>query len=852
MGLIAWIKRKNYQRRHKKALSLIRQGNRAKAKEKLLPLVRDYAPAVTTLLEVYHAEAVAGSKQALRDTVQLYRTHHELKEKCIALCQAIRDSRVQMAYGEALFTAGLSELGDTVVNTAHRYVCSSTSVVDIQTLLTNDILLQRLVSQLYATFQDRYRQGDIAAAMTIANSCLHVAKGNTQKDLSHRVAVYHLSRNDLTAAEKINDTYLHDRQLTTLCSDLRLQREEQAQVARLVAVNEQLRLLAAGTLAPADALALARGLTTLLSRVRGITSISPEKKSEMQRALIQYAIRKFYDGDDYISCYRTMRTLDESVFNNPIALRPLATMALLAAESDQLSDDNYQECIAVCVTAIYQQEIFVNSLDDTSWDDTYTFTLYDALGVLSDTTALPENVVTDDITGNNIVAIRDVQKELLGRLERALQQHDAYYHFYSQQVGAMDLLAEQNLDEPCCIVAPYLLQLSTTCTSAIHHALLTEEREHYGNYEDILHIGTLYGITSGAFATYATAQQYLAQANDYLATKRNARSAFAKTHIAVMRRFEKLFTTLVAAVTTAFNNDIAVSTTYETIYHDYYPVFASLGDDNFSFTFANYINKQVTPACNDDKISESKCADILFSLYTIYNSDSQIKNNLASLVSVLVVQYLNNAAATTLTTLDTILSATRDFDQSVIDALTGAGKVPEEMVIIATIIPHEQAFTTLQQRIGSHSTRLSRQFRSTANKINDIKLNMQISDIVDKVNNETLPRAQALKQLYDIYVNHKDNNRVCENLATLVPMCIMEYVINDRYGSQAVQSVLDKLKNNMSSTFRSNRAPIGEAYNVIWNQLPYDARRAIDNESWSLNEQGLAMKRGIEYLRALK
>ena len=84
-------------------------------------------------------------------------------------------------------------------------------------------------------------------------------------------------------------------------------------------------------------------------------------------------------------------------------------------------------------------------------------------------------------------------------------------------------------------------------------------------------------------------------------------------------------------------------------------------------------------------------------------------------------------------------------------------------------------------------------------------------------------------------------------------MCIMEYIIDDKYyGQTKVKSVLDRLKNNMSPTFRANNSEIGQAYNLIWGQLDYTTRSALTGTGYGLNNRGLALKKGLDYLNVLK
>ena len=135
-----------------------------------------------------------------------------------------------------------------------------------------------------------------------------------------------------------------------------------------------------------------------------------------------------------------------------------------------------------------------------------------------------------------------------------------------------------------------------------------------------------------------------------------------------------------------------------------------------------------------------------------------------------------------------------------------------------------------------------------------MKINIELSGIIEGVNNGNMKKCDALEKVYDIYKANKDNERVCENLAILIPMCIMEYVVSDKFGKQKVIKVLDNLKYNTSYTFKQNCSAIKDAYNNIWNSLPYDARKALEGTSigTSLNAQGIALKRGLDYLKELK
>lgn len=110
-------------------------------------------------------------------------------------------------------------------------------------------------------------------------------------------------------------------------------------------------------------------------------------------------------------------------------------------------------------------------------------------------------------------------------------------------------------------------------------------------------------------------------------------------------------------------------------------------------------------------------------------------------------------------------------------------------------------------------------------------------------------------KVYDIYCKYPNNSRICENLSTLCNMCIIEYVIGDKYGKSGVKSILDKLKINKSAEFNKHCSVFKKTHNEIWNQLPFDAQQLLKGAGLSygqtLNDKGYALKEGLEYYRSL-
>lgn len=255
----------------------------------------------------------------------------------------------------------------------------------------------------------------------------------------------------------------------------------------------------------------------------------------------------------------------------------------------------------------------------------------------------------------------------------------------------------------------------------------------------------------------------------------------------------------------------------------------AISDDTLTFLYSNYINQQAVKSLNETKDTLAQIAPILFEIYEFCKCNPHLKRNVENIVEALIHNYITNGDNNNLPVLDKVLTSTREFDQFVVKALKGSDGVPEDMMILL-FSSNEARFTTLMFRIGRKSVAIQRQFDASETKVKTLKIQLQLGEIVQKVNNNTMEKYVALKKVYELYssnTTNKNNEQICKNLAALIPMCVMECIIPDERGKMIVKKVLDSLKSNMSSTFRSHNANISEAYNMIWNQLPYNARSAI-------------------------
>lgn len=765
-----------------------------------------------------------------------------INEECQIHTKPEIEKNIQKTLDKAYFNKGINceKNGDYI------YAIEVYSQMDTYRKYNAEVLCRIAICRLKS--KKKLLTSDISAINDLLESDLHQVY---QKDLAYRWCLLLIKQGRYNEASIINSRILHsDKQIEELCSNVKLDEQN----ALLSKFNGLLRKINLSELSAQDSIKLGRNLTKLLSEFSLVSNISTTDIAKMKDAIKNYAILQFYKQGEFVKCQEGLKVQDSDYLSNPLNLRNIAIMCLCAAEEGQLTRTNYREFLAIWATAIYQPMLFVQSLDYTSWDDPYTFSLDEVFGTIDEGEELPSNVNFSNNIDSSIVSIREVQKILISRMEAALGDNHEYLLFFNSQLEAMDQLLEQQLDVPCVIVAPYLLQLSTSYNDSVKKSLEIEANGHYANWERILKIGNLYGITGGDFSNYANALEKQEKALDVLNNGGSLYYAFTQKSVDEIRQFTNLFTALVSAVTTKLNNDISENIGYVKIEKTFGKVCKVLADDNLSFAFSNYVNQGVVKDLNNKDLELYKGAEIIFNIYGYCKCNPHLKRNVENIVEALVHNYITDGNIKNLDVLESFLTKTRQFDDIIISALSGDGNQQTKTMLYLLFMANEDRLNELKSRLAGKSVKINKVLNDTISEIASMKINIELSAIIEGVNNGNMRKCDALEKVYDIYKANKDNERVCENLAILIPMCIMEYVVSDKFGKQKVIKVLDNLKYNRSYTFKQNCSAIKDAYNNIWNSLPYDARKALEGTSigTSLNAQGIALKRGLDYLKELK
>lgn len=671
----------------------------------------------------------------------------------------------------------------------------------------------------------------------------YVGFAKEKKDLSYRYCIWLIKNTSAkNALDFIKEHLPNEDELIDICNNEYIVEAE----ASLAELNASIEDMTTGKMSLSDATKLTSKIDSYDATISPYLENVHSKIISLKESIQSYILSKSFEEGDYKLALKLLKDTGVSWFLDDIYLRNVAIACLGIAENGLLNKLNYKEVISYWLTAVYRDQLFVQSLDYTSWDDSYTFTLDNSMGGSKDESfdTLPDNVNFDEAIEGSVISICEVQQSLLGRFEAAIESLDNFYRqFYDTQKDAMDSLVKLNLDHPCMIAAPYLANNTRKCINEIK-GTLDYEYDNYGN-ENILKVGLMYNLTSGVYGDYKTATTAIDDCSKAILTKSvvQVNSAFCDSAIDSIREFPDLYSSFVVNLQNALTSLIKDEADYKTVMSLFIPICRLINDSTIAYMFGNHINQCVVGELNDEKLDLATGLEDMVSVYEVAKNCSRLKDNIGNVIEALIGKYVTEEKSTDLSTLKTVLSKTgREFEPNVEKTLT------EQVVMVAVISDHLDSIKGLAT-ISANSESLRLRLSHIKDEAEEASINLQLSQIVDKVNNNKILYYSALQKVYSLYKVHQNNKRVCENLCTLVGMCIREYVIPDKVGKSTVMTIFDKLKYNKSTTYKSCASSLREERENILGSLPYEARRLLTGGTAygsTLNAEGIRLKNALQ------
>jgi len=388
--------------------------------------------------------------------------------------------------------------------------------------------------------------------------------------------------------------------------------------------------------------------------IKFLSPLLPEyssKLSSIQPSIFNRLLWSYMEAEEFSDAILLICKFP-SFWRKPELLKNLAICCLKALTSS-LDEKNYQLIISCWITSVYSDAVIVKSLENTTWDDEYTFTLQDAIGssYLLDA-ELPENVNYQNASESNI-SIGTAQRELMQFFEseinlkifdeKLLQQVN---HFYKEEKESIENLISV-VHEEVFLATPYfakLFSINAPILEALDTLFCDNENE------EVL----LYGIpylkdNSGGFVKQYSEAVETVKKLVQAVKKKNLKEFSGTAKDSIKEIFTK-FDGLKNAIEDELFNAITIIAEKSHTDEEVIPIMEqaiklSPTTQKLKYLYSNYVSALCVTKVNAKEMSNFKALTFLKSAYFNAPESSKICKNIVSLIDINLMDILNDKSA---------------------------------------------------------------------------------------------------------------------------------------------------------------------------------------------------------------
>lgn len=621
-----------------------------------------------------------------------------------------------------------------------------------------------------------------------------------REDLISRYVCWLIQQVRPDEAETLIKEYLPDEyELLVICEKLGIKQAE----LKLEEFNENLKKINTLKMSVEEAKSFLANINNYKKSIIGRLPDLSLSFANYKKQIESYILWKMFEEEDFLNIIQKLMSDNPNYIEDDTVFRNIAIASLGLIESGEKDETLLKRAISLILSAIYTDRLFVKSLEYTSWDDKYTFTLEKSLGLTLPVlqSCLPFNVNYDAALEGKNIAIRDVQMVLLLNLETIIRKkHPELEDFFISERDTLNRIFKIGCADAFIPASPFLAKTLPSIRMSIKNSLDGGLDIPFLDHEEIFSVGVEYGFRDGEYGEYAKAYNALLFCKNSLESKPavQSTSTFTPHRISSIKRYSRLWAELKSALSNSINADIREGLDYKSFLTKYELPLTLTSDTTLSLTFTNYINNIVIPLLNENKLKLRICLEYMVRLYKISPNNINVKNNLDGILTSLV----------------------HEAEQS--------GNSLDKAAI-------NKALSDLNGEYNNFIT---------------------FPRIIAQINNNRISQKEGLRQLYNYYSINRNNSEVCEALVTLVNMCIHSYIINRMYSIDTdVKNILNQLNANKSTVFKQKAFELGNEYFRIMQELNPDLQSIMLMSSYQANQfldsQGRNLKTGLDFLKNL-
>jgi tetratricopeptide (TPR) repeat protein len=482
------------------------------------------------------------------------------------------------------------------------------------------------------------------------NSEVQKADKEYQKDLFYRYSVYLLKKGDFQQAENIISTHLNFKssEVDKLKDILKAEKLNTA-LNLITVVNQKIEQLYNNSLSTDELSTFYNGLGSIIAYLKPINLGLSEKVMAIKPTLFNRLLTNYITIEQYGNAINLIQKYPK-FWESPELLKNLGICCYGYTSKGLLTEKNYKIIISSWLTSVYSDNVILKSLEDTSWDDNYTFSLAESIGTnYSQHEEVPENVNYDEVSESNI-SIGSTQRELIQQFETIIHK-EIQDHNLSNLVNDFYNKEKESLEKVVEILASDILFPTPhfAISNGLNNEIIKELDSDYEEYsnEEALEAGVPYIKNSTPSIVY----QYFF-ANDLI---ERIESAIENESLAAIKKLnttenkgwiekfdnissaveDRLYNKISAKISEDDENEVLISLMKECIS-------ISRNNEKLKHQYSNYVASYCISQVNAENIDNYKALSLMKGAYLRSPNNPRICKNLITLIKFNLMDILND------------------------------------------------------------------------------------------------------------------------------------------------------------------------------------------------------------------
>ena len=473
---------------------------------------------------------------------------------------------------------------------------------------------------------------------------------NFQRELYYRYAIQLLKNKEFSEAEKIISSHLNfqSSDIEKLNEILQAEKNNDA-VKKIEEINTSIEQLQKKSLSTEELKAFYDSLDKTINDIKVFDKQVSEKISALKPTLFNRLLTQYISAKQYGNAITIIQKYPK-FWESPELLKNLGICCYGYTSKGLLTERNYQIVISSWLTSVFSDKVILKSLDDTTWDDNYTFSLAEAIGSnYSQHEEIPDNVNYDEVSETNI-SIGATQKELLQQFETIIHKEiqdsnlsKLVNDFYDKEKEAIENIIEV-IETDIFFATPYF-----ATSNGLNNEIINELDNDYHNYsnENALEVGVPYIKNSNSTVVY----QYFF-ANDLIDKIKTAidnenSASIKKLNTQENKRWIEKFDTISSSAEdklfNSISNKISEDDENENLIFVMEECIAfSKQNEKLKHQYSNYIANYCISKVNVEEIDNFKALSLMKSAYLRSPHNPKIVKNFVTLIRFNLMDMLND------------------------------------------------------------------------------------------------------------------------------------------------------------------------------------------------------------------